>query len=253
MSKGKLGSVRNTKSNSIDCFVANVDNSIEEFEMTAFPNLNMNNGNLKVKPKIQEVPQTQAKIGIYHFDSMSNEETKKEYLIICKVFKHIVNYLMIKQINQELTNCEIDFTQKITEFKEKEKQQPQFMFKNPEMNLKKEEGEESSEPNEEEENNESAKDQSENDEHTKQNNLVVKNITETNLDQLPKKMICKTRRLGLFNKSNSVLRSIIVPRQKNGSDCGICVLENIEQILFKKDYLLDFKSELNQCKFFIFL
>ena len=58
------------------------------------------------------------------------------------------------------------------------------------------------------------------------------------------------RRFGLLRKENAVLKSITVPRQKNGSDCGICILENIEQILFKSSVLNDFKDSPNKCKLF---
>lgn len=71
------------------------------------------------KLKILTIPETKSKIGIYHFDSMSNEDSKKEYLIICKMFKHIVNYLFIKEINQRLQNSEIVFEREIRPFQTK--------------------------------------------------------------------------------------------------------------------------------------
>lgn len=112
---------------SVDCFVAKSDNSIEEFDFSAFQGATQNKKLNSKKMSISEVPQTKNKIGIFHFDSMSNEDSKREYLIICKVFKHIMNYLLVKQINQELEHCEIVFTAKHTFFKDKDERAPESM------------------------------------------------------------------------------------------------------------------------------
>ena len=61
--------------------------------------------NLEQKTIIDTYPRTKNKIGIYHFDSMSHDNS--EYMKICKVFKHIINYLLIKELNKRLEYSQI--------------------------------------------------------------------------------------------------------------------------------------------------
>lgn len=55
--------------------------------------------------------------------------------------------------------------------------------------------------------------------------------------------LTRTTYTKILNKSNCLIRTVNVPQQKNGSDCGVCVLENIERIVFNRRYLNHFKKE----------
>lgn len=180
------------------------------------------------KFKILTIPETKNKIGIYHFDSMSNEDSKKEYLILCKVFKHIVNYLFIKEINQRLKNSEIVYERDSKPF------QPKQHI--PSGSQKADSDWDSSSKN-------SGETPASRGSHEQRDGSEGRCWKSPN--QKTQKGRQTKRRMGLLNKQNCVLRCIVVPRQKNGSDCGICVLENIERILFNKGHLENFKADSN--------
>lgn len=149
------------------------------------------------KIKLTMQPELCNSIFIFHLDSMSTKISTEVYLKTCKVLSHIINYLMIKEINTHLNNVEIIFENEICK-----------VFPPKDINMNQDS-------------------QNENKiEEEKQENDQIENLPQN-------KTIYFKKRMKVFTKKNCFIKSIKVPQQTNFSDCGICVLENIETIIMK--------------------
>lgn len=94
-------------SETFECVVKSLDNSHLRPKIESKTS---NNPDQKPqKTKIYEIPETRSKVCIFHLDSMSTCSSEEDYQKLSKVFKHLLNYLMIKELNQRMTSIEIEF------------------------------------------------------------------------------------------------------------------------------------------------
>lgn len=163
--------------------------------------------------RIDSLPPVKSKIGIFHLDSMSSCESRRRYRVVAKMFKHILNFLLTKEINQRLRHCRLEH--------------PVRASAEPVVKLEEFVREQSPSVRAERFQDESAG--------------LMEEADSQAVSEKERIEESKARRK-LVSGANCVLESVEVPQQKNGSDCGVCVLENIERVLFNKDCLNKFKS-----------
>jgi hypothetical protein len=101
------------KIKSLECIDNSVDISFINLKEEPIIKKEKNSKIKSTKIVIDEIPKTKNKVGIFHMDSMPLGGSREEYYEISKVIKHILNFLLIKELNARLKNIQINYSVKV--------------------------------------------------------------------------------------------------------------------------------------------